>query len=127
MAYSWSLSLDSTPRFTSLSPCVLRAYNERRLGDGYELHLNDLPDMYDDLSVAKNYDHFLQDVVSEGQPDPDVEFDEEWCYYVVDFQDWSRCHIPLRVAREYYVLFASSISNENGITVVVFRRSTQPP
>ena len=89
---------------------------------GYELHSNNLPDLQDELSVAKKYDHFLQDVVVEGRPDPDVEFDEDWCYYVVDFQGWSRRRIPLRVAHEYYVLFASTVSRKDNVSVVLFRR-----
>ena len=122
MAYPWTASLASIPRFTSLSPHVLRAYEENRLATGYELHSNDLPDLKDDLSIAKKYDQFLQDVSGDGRPDPDVEFDEGWCYYVVDFQGWSQRRIPLRVAREYYVLFASTVTREEDVTVVLFRR-----
>lgn len=122
MAYPWSVSLASTPRFTSLSPHVLHAYDKCRLDKGYELHSNDLPELKDHLSVAMKYDQFLQDVSSDGCPDPDVEFDEGWWYYVVDFQGWSRRRIPLRVAREYYVLFALSVEKEGDVTVVLFRR-----
>ena len=122
MAYPWTAALASIPRFTSLSPHVLRTYDKSRLEVGYELHSNDLPDLESELSIAKKYDCFLQDVSDEGRPDPDVEFDEGWCYYVVDFQGWSRRRIPLRVAREYYVLFASSISREDDMTVVLFKR-----
>lgn len=122
MAYFWTPSLASTPRFTSLSPHVLRSYDESRLEVGYELHSNDLPDLQNELSVAKRYDQFLQDVIEDGRPDPDIEFSEEWCYYVIDFQGWSRRRIPLRVARKYYVLFASTIAYEDGVTITLFRR-----
>ena len=122
IAYSWTTSLASMPRFTSLSPHLLRAYDKSRLEEGYELHSNDLPDLRDDLSEAKKYDQFFQEVSTDGRPDPDVEFDEGWCYYVIDFQGWSRRRIPLRVAREYYVLFASTITQEEDVTVVSFRR-----
>ena len=122
MAYPWTMSLASSPRFISLSPHVLRTYDKNRLEVGYELHSNDLPDLQDELSVAKRYDQFLQDISDDGRPDPDVEFNEGWCYYVVDFQGWSRRRIPLRVAREYYVLFASTVSYEDDITVTLFRR-----
>lgn len=120
MAYIWTSSLASTPCFTTLSPHVLRKYNESQLEVGYELHSNDLPDLQNELSVVKRYDHFLQDVTGDGHPDPDVDFNEDWCYYVVDFQGWSRRRIPLRVACEYYVLFSSVISHEDGLTVVLF-------
>ena len=91
------------------SPHVLCAYDQQRLEEGYELHSDNLPDLQD-LSVAKQYNHFLQDIVGEGCPDPDVEFIEDWCYFVVDFQGWSRHCIPLWVACEYYVLFTLTIS-----------------
>ena len=81
MAYPWTISLASLPCFTSLSPHLLHAYDQRRLEDGYELHSNDLLELQDELSVAKRYDQFLQDKTSEGHPDPDVDFVEDWCYY----------------------------------------------
>jgi hypothetical protein len=122
IAYLWSTSLAANPRFTALSPRLLCAYNESRLEVGYELHSEDLPELQDELSVAKKYDYFLQDVSGNGRPDPDVEFSEDWCYYVVDFQGWSRRRVPLRVVREYYVLFGSAVSHEDGLTLVHFRR-----
>ena len=122
MAYFWSATLASNPRFTSLSPQVLRAYDESRLEIGYELHSDDLPDLHNELSVAKKYDYFFQDISEDGRPDPDVMFEEDWCYYVVDFQGWSRRRIPRQVAREYYVLFSSTVSREDDLTVVLFRR-----
>ena len=76
MAYPWTVTLALSRRFTSLSPHVLRAYDKCRLDEGYELHLNDLPELKDHLSVAMKYDQFLQDVSSDGRPNPDVEFDE---------------------------------------------------
>ena len=121
MAYPWTTSLASIPCFTSLSPHVLRAYEESRLAIGYELHSDDLPDLKDDLSIAKKYDQFLQDISGDGRPDPDMEFNEGWCYYVVDFQGWSRRHIPLCIACEYYVLFTSTVTHEEDVTVVLFQ------
>ena len=72
MAYPWTTSLASIPCFISLSPHVLRKYDKSRLEVGYELHSNDLPDLQDELSVAKGYDHFLQDIANNGRPDPDA-------------------------------------------------------
>ena len=95
MAYPWTTSLTSIPHFISLSPHVLQTYDKSRLEVGYKLHLNDLPDLQDELSMAKGYNHFLQDITNNGQPDPDVEFDDGWSYYMVDFQGWSRHSIPL--------------------------------
>ncbi|EDR00805.1 uncharacterized protein LACBIDRAFT_333861 [Laccaria bicolor S238N-H82] len=68
------------------------------------------------------FDHFFQDLCSEGRPDPTVEFNDEWTYYVVDFQGWSRRRIPLCVAREYYVRFGSNVGHEAAGTMVLFRR-----
>ena len=122
MAYPWTTLLSSTPRFISLSLHVLHAYDASRLEEGYELHSNDLPNLQAELAAAKRYDRFLQDVLDDGRPDPDVEFDDGWCYYVVNFQGWLRRRIPIRVARKYYVLFASTVSREDNITLVSFRR-----
>ena len=58
----------------------------------------------------------------EGRPDPDVVFNDEWCYYVVDFQGWTRRQIPLRVARHYYVLFASLVGKDGDTNFVLFCR-----
>jgi len=122
LAYPWMASLASIPHFISLSPHVLHTYEKRRLEIGYELHSDNLPDLTDDLSIAKKYNQFLQDVSSNGRPDPDMEFDEGWCYYVVDFQGWSQCCIPLHITHEYYVLFTSTVSRKEDITVMLFRR-----
>ena len=74
------------------------------------------------VAVIRRYDHFFQELYSRGRPDPDVEFNEEWKYYVVDFQGWSRQSIPLCVAREYYFHFGSLVGHEEGRTIVSFRR-----
>ena len=67
--------------------------------------------------MAKSYSHGCN-----GRPDPDVQFDDDWEYYVVDFQGWSRRRIPVSVAQEYYILFASTVDREDHGTVVLFRR-----
>ena len=135
VAYLWSPKLASLPRFTGLSPRVLVAYERARSSLGREVSLSDLPDLDSDFAIVRDFDHYFQAIYSGGRPDPDVEFDDDWCYYVVDFQGWSRRQIPLRVARHYYLLFASSVTNEDGVNVVLFRRweplnnfsTAQPP
>ena len=122
VAYPWAPSLSATPRFRCLAPHILQAYDERWLSTGGEVHSTDFDDWADEFAVIRQYDHFFQEVASSGRPDPDVQFDEEWEYYVVDFQGWSRRCIPLTVAQEYYILFASTVEREMQSTVVLFRR-----
>ena len=74
------------------------------------------------MAVVHKFDQFFQELCSEGRPDPNVEFADNWKYYVVDFQGWSRRMIPLCVAREYYVRFGSSVGHEMDGTMVLFRR-----
>ena len=122
VAYPWSSSLAATPRFTILSPTVLQVYDEQRQAAQEELPSAALQGLDEDILTILKFDHFFQELCGEGRPDPDVEFDEEWQYYVVDFQGWSRRCIPLSVAKEYYVRFGSSIGHEDGGTMVLFRR-----
>ena len=68
------------------------------------------------------FDHFFQEVYEDGRPDPNIEFNDDWRYYVVDFQGWSRWAIPLCVAKEYYIRFSSNVGHENDETIVLFRR-----
>lgn len=121
-AYPWSPYLSMLPRFRRLSPHVLEAYDERRLSRGGDVLSTDFDDWTDDMAVIKQFDHFFQEIPGAGRPDPDVRFDEDWEYYVVDFQGWSRCRVPMSVAQEYYVLFASTVVRENRSTVALFRR-----
>lgn len=122
IAYPWCPSLSISPQFRRLAPRILQAYDERRLRTGGEVHSTDFDDWTDDFTNIQQYDHFFQEISTNGRPDPDVQLDDDWVYYVVDFQGWCRRRIPLSVAREYYILFASTTIRENHITTVLFRR-----
>ena len=122
VAYFWTPALASLPRFTSLSPRVLLTYDRIRRSLAQEVSSVDLHDLASDFNVIKYHDRYFQDIYSGGRPDPDVEFNDDWSYFVVDFQGWSCRQVPLRVARHYYYLFASSVSREDGTDVVLFRR-----
>ncbi|KIJ90559.1 hypothetical protein K443DRAFT_15120 [Laccaria amethystina LaAM-08-1] len=122
IAYPWTPSLSMSPRFRCLAPRILQAYDERRLSTGGEVHSTDFNDWADEFSIIQQYDLFFQEIPSSGRPDPDVRFDDEWGFYVIDFQGWSRRRIPLSVAQEYYILFASTVERELHSTVVLFRR-----
>lgn len=122
IAYPWSPTLSMTPRFYGLAPRILQAYDKRRLSTGGEVLSTDFDDWTDEFVVIQQYDHFFQEISVNGRPDPDVRFDDDWDYYVVDFQGWSRCWIPIMVAQEYYILFASTVDREDLRTVVLFRR-----
>ena len=122
VAYVWTTALASLPRFAGLSPQVLSAYDRIRCSLGREVSSGDIPGLASDFATIRDFDHYFQGIYSCGRPDPNVEFDDDWSYYIVDFQGWSRRQIPLRVARHYYLLFASSVNTENGGTVVLFRR-----
>ena len=97
-------------------------YDQLRRSLARELHSSDLPELTHEFAVIARFDHFFQERHDEGHPDPDVEFADDWSYYVVDFQGWSRRRIPLRVARHYYLLFASSVGKECDSMFVLFRR-----
>ena len=122
VAYPWSPSLSPSPRFCSLAPRILQVYNERRISTGGEVRSTDFDDWADDFAVIQQYDHFFQEIAIDGRPDPDVRFDDDWEYYVVDFQGWSWRRIPMGVAQEYYILFASTVDRESQGTTVLFRR-----
>ncbi|EDQ98479.1 uncharacterized protein LACBIDRAFT_300221 [Laccaria bicolor S238N-H82] len=122
IAYPWSPSLSCSPRFRSFAPRILQAYDERRISTGGEVHSTDFDDWSDEFAVIRQYDRFFQETCVKGRPDPDVRFDDDWDYYVVDFRGWSRRRIPISVAQEYYVLFASTVDRESQGTTVLFRR-----
>ena len=135
LAYHWGPALAASPRFTALSPTVLRAYDEQWLEVQGDIHSSALKGLENEIAVMLKFDRFFQELCVEGRPDPSVDFDDDWRYYVVDFQGWSHRNIPLCVAREYYVRFGSSVGHEEGGTMVLFRRweslnnfatSTQP-
>lgn len=92
VAYIWTPALASLPHFTSLSPQVLSAYDRMRCSLGREVSSGDIPDLASDFAVIRDFDHYFQGIYSGGHPDPDVEFNDDWFYYVVDFQGWSRRH-----------------------------------
>ena len=122
VAYPWDSSLAASPRFTALSPTVLRVYDNHRQFAREDVHSSALHGLDDEISMMLKFDDFFQELASEGRPDPSVEFDEDWEYYVVDFQGWSRRSIPVCVAEEYYIRFSSYVGHENGRTIVLFRR-----
>lgn len=121
IAYPWSSSLAASLRFTVLSPVVLGAYDEQRRAAQGDIPSSALQGLDNELAVMRRFDHFFQDLGSEGRPDLTVEFDDEWRYYVVDFQGWSRRSIPLCIAREYYVQFSSNVGHEDDRMMVLFR------
>ncbi|KIJ92329.1 hypothetical protein K443DRAFT_135317 [Laccaria amethystina LaAM-08-1] len=122
VAYPWSSSLAVSPRFTILSRIVLQVYDEQRQAAEEELLSSALQGLDNEVATMLRFDHFFQDVGADGRPDPDMEFNDDWRYYVVDFQGWSRRSVPLCVAKEYYVRFGSAIGHEDGSTMVLFRR-----
>jgi len=122
VAYLWTPALTSLPRFTSLPPRVLVAYDQMCSSLGREICSDDILDLQSDFAVIKDFDHFFQSIYSGGHPDPDVEFDDDWSYYVVNFQGWMRRQIPLRITRHYYLLFASSVSREGRLQIILFCR-----
>ena len=121
-AYFWNASLAISPRFTMLSPVVLRAYDDQRQVAREDIHSTALQGLEDEIVLMLKFDHFFQEVCDGGRPDPNVEFEEDWRYYVVDFQGWCRRSIPLCVAKEYYIRFSSTVGHEEGRTIVLFRR-----
>jgi len=122
VAYPWTSTLASMPRFTSLSPRVLMAYDQTRSTLTREVHSSELHGLSSDFAIIKRFDHYFQELHAGGRPDPDVEFDDDWSYFIVDFQGWSCRQIPLRVARRYYLHFASSVNSGNLSSTVLFRR-----
>jgi hypothetical protein len=122
IAYPWSISLVASPRFTILSPIVLRVYDEQRQAAQGDIDSSALQEMDNEIETIVKFDHFFQEVCENGRPDPSVEFDDEWRYFVVDFQGWSRRSIPLCVTKEYYVRFSSIVGHEDDRTIVLFRR-----
>lgn len=121
VAYPWPPSLSMIPHFSSLAPRILQAYDKRQLSMGGEVRSTDFNDWTDEFAAIQRYDQFFQEISDGGRPDPDVQFNDEWEYYVVDFQGWSRRCIPLSVAWEYYVLFASTVDREGYTTITLFR------
>ena len=118
-------TLASLPHFTGLSPWVLAAYDQICQSLSWEVCLSDIHDLDLDFAVIKDFDHYFQGIYSGGCPDLDVKFNDDWFYYVVDFQGWSCRQIPLCVAQHYYLLFMSSVSVEEGVNVVLFRHWEQ--
>lgn len=75
-AYLWSPALTASPRFTILSPTVLRAYNEQRLGMREGVPFLSLSGLNNEMAVILKFDQFFQELCSEKRPDPNVEFDD---------------------------------------------------
>jgi len=81
--------------FTGLSPCMLLIYDQLHSSSVRELHSSNLHDLASDFAIIARFDHYFQETHIEGRPDPDIAFDDDWLYYMEDFQGWSRHQIPL--------------------------------
>lgn len=121
--YRWNESLQRTPRFLSLSPHILQAFEERRRAapDG-KVFAADLPEFASDFEAMSDYDEFFQRRVFHNKPSPDLEFRGDWRYAVVDFQGWMCRPIDLETAREFAKRFGSHIVHRGGQTFAIFRR-----
>ena len=122
IAYPWSSALASIPCFTGLAPHVLTMYDQLRGALARDVHSSELQGLSSDFAVMRRFDHYFQELHPEGRPDSDVIFNDNWSYFMVDFQGWSRRQIQLRVACHYYLLFASSVGMEDESNVVLFHR-----
>jgi hypothetical protein len=121
--YRWSESLQDTQRFRSLSPHILRAFDElRRTTSDGKVFAVDLPEFASDFEIMKDYDEFFQRRVFHNTPAPDLEFRGDWDYAVVDFQGWMYRPIDLETAREFAKLFGSHVVRREKRTSVIFRR-----
>ena len=98
----------------------MRLYDKQRQAAQGDIASSVLQGLDNEIKMIVKFDHFFQEVCEDGRPDLNIEFDEEWWYYVVDFQGWSHRSITLSVAKEYYILFSSSISHEDDRTIVLF-------
>ena len=80
VAYPWDSSLAASPRFTALSPMVLRIYNNHRQLAREDVHSSALHRLDNEISLMLKFDDFFQELTSKGRPDPSIEFDEDWEY-----------------------------------------------
>jgi hypothetical protein len=121
--YRWTESLQGTQRFLSLSPTILRAFDERRRAtpDG-RVSASDMPEFASEFETMKDYDEFFQRRVFHNKPSPDLEFRKDWDYAVVDFQGWMYRPIDLDTAKEFAKVFGSDVVRRQNRTSVIFRR-----
>ena len=121
--YRWDEELDKDDRFLSISPTILRAFEDKRLAseDGRVFSFQ-MPDFAAHFEKMKNYDELFQERVFNGSVAPGINFSEDGHYGVVDFQGWMYRPIPLRTAKEFVTRFGSRIVHHNGRTSVIFRR-----
>lgn len=121
--YRSTESLQADQRFLSLSPTILRAFNERRRAtpDG-RVFASDMPEFASEFKIMKDYDEFFQRRVFHNERSPDLELREDWDYAVVDFQGWMYRPIDLETAREFANLFGSHVVCRGNRTSVIFQR-----
>ena len=119
----WNDALDREDRFLSISPRILKAFEEKRQastdGKVYSYHM---PEYASDFETMKSYDEFFQLRVFDGSVADGIEFSDDLHYGVVDFQGWMYRPIPLRTAMEFVTRFGSHIVHHNKRTSVIFRR-----
>ncbi|KIJ90334.1 hypothetical protein K443DRAFT_116728 [Laccaria amethystina LaAM-08-1] len=121
--YKWNAELDKESRFLSISPTILKAFEDKQLasGDG-KVYSFQMPEFAADFEKMKDYDEFFQERVFDGSVAPGIDFPEDGHYAVVDFQGWMYQPIPLRTAKEFVTRFGSRVVHYNGRTSVIFRR-----
>ena len=119
----WNDALDQEERFTSISPRILRAFEDKRKasmdGKVYSYHM---PDFAADFEIMKGYNEFFQHRVFNGSVADGLSFSEDIHFAVVDFQGWMYRPIPLRTAMEFATQFGSHVVDYNGRISVIFRR-----
>jgi hypothetical protein len=121
--YRWTESLQSAQRFLSLSPTILRAFDERRQATpDVPVFASHMPEFASDFEIMKDYDEFFQRRVFHNKPSPDLEIREDWRYGVVDFQGWMYRPIDVETAREFAKLFGSHVVCRGNRMFAIFRR-----
>lgn len=121
--YRWKVELDTEDRFRSISPAILRAFEEKRQAsvDG-KVYSFQMPEYAMDFETMKNYDELFQHRVFDGSVAEDIEFTEDIHFAIVDFQGWMYRPIPMRTAQDFVTRFGSHIVHYNDRTLVIFRR-----
>ena len=88
----WNDALDQEDRFLSISPRILKAFEEKRQasadGKVYSYHM---PEYASDFETMKSYDEFFQLCVFDRSVADGIEFSDDLHYGVVDFQGWMYC------------------------------------
>ena len=121
--YKWHSELDNDNQFLSISPTILRAFEDKCLAseDG-KVYSSHMPEFAADVEKMKGYDELFQECIFTGSVALGIDFMEDRHYAVVDFQGWMYRPIPLCTAKEFVTRFGSHIVHYNGRTTVIFRR-----